>query len=65
MKASPGCSRGGTTPRRDYEEQKAANADPEVGELGLEQPFTEADVLLVDRELGISNEVPRVATVGN
>jgi len=51
--------------RRDYEEQKVANADPEVGGLGLEEPFTEADVLLMDRELGISNEVPRVATVGN
>jgi hypothetical protein len=41
----------------------AANAEPEVGELGLERPFAEADVLFVDRGLGISNDVPRpVAT---
>ena len=45
--------------RREYEEMTAANAEPEVGELGLERPFAEADVLLVDRELGISNDVPR------
>ncbi len=45
--------------RRDYEEMTAATAEPEVGGLGLERPFEEADVLLVDRELGISNEVPR------
>ena len=45
--------------REEYEEMTAANAEPEVGDLGLERPFAEADVLLVDRELGISNEVPR------
>ena len=45
--------------RREYEEMTAANAEPEVGELGLERPFEEADVLLVDRGLGISNDVPR------
>jgi branched-chain amino acid transport system permease protein len=44
----------------EYEELTAANAEPEVGELGLERPFAEADVLLIDRELGISNDVPRV-----
>jgi branched-chain amino acid transport system permease protein len=43
----------------EYEEMTAANAEPEIGELGLERPFAEADVLLVDRELAISNEVPR------
>jgi len=49
--------------RRDYEEMTAANAEPEIGELGLERPFEEADVLLIDRGLGISNDVPRgVAT---
>jgi branched-chain amino acid transport system permease protein len=45
--------------KREYEEMTAANAEPEVGELGLERPFAEADVLLVDRELAISSEVPR------
>jgi len=45
--------------RREYEEMTAAAAEPEIGELGLERPFEEADVLLVDRGLGISNEVPR------
>ncbi|HUI49462.1 MAG TPA: ABC transporter permease [Acidimicrobiia bacterium] len=47
--------------RKAYEEMAAANAEPEVGALGLERPFEEADVLRVDRELGISNDVPRVA----
>ena len=51
--------------RREYEEMTAATAEPEVGELGLERPFEEADVLLVDRALGISNDVPStVASVG-
>jgi hypothetical protein len=43
--------------RLDYEEQKAADAEPEVGVLGLERGFDEADVLLIDRELGVSNEL--------
>lgn len=47
--------------RREYEEMTEANAEPEVGELGLRRPFAEADVLLVDRGLGISNDVPRAA----
>ena len=47
----------------EYQEMKEATAEPEVGELGIERPFEEADVLLVDRGLGISNDVPRpVAT---
>lgn len=50
--------------RRDAAELKEANAETEVGELGLERPFTEADVLLVDRQLGISNDVPRVPVAG-
>ncbi|HEV7524581.1 MAG TPA: ABC transporter permease [Acidimicrobiia bacterium] len=45
--------------KREYEEMTAANAEPEVGELGLDRPFSEAEVLLVDRGLGISNDVPR------
>ena len=48
--------------RKEYEETIAAAAEPEVGELGLERPFDEADVLLVDRGLGISNDVPRGVT---
>jgi branched-chain amino acid transport system permease protein len=50
--------------RREAAELKAATAEAEVGELGIERPFEEADVLLVDRALGISNEVPR-PLVGN
>ena len=45
--------------KQDYEEMTAANAEPEVGVLGLERPFAEPDVLLVDRQLGIANDVPR------
>jgi branched-chain amino acid transport system permease protein len=44
--------------KREYEELTAANAETEVGELGLERPFTEPDVLEIDRTLGISNDVP-------
>jgi branched-chain amino acid transport system permease protein len=47
--------------KRDAKEMKEALAEPEVGDLGLERAFTEADVLLLDRNLGIANEVPRVA----
>jgi hypothetical protein len=50
--------------RREAAELKAATAEAEVGELGIERPFTEADVLLVDRALGISNDVPRVPVAG-
>jgi hypothetical protein len=43
--------------QREYEELKATNAEPEVGELGIERPFEEADVLLVERTLGVSNDL--------
>jgi branched-chain amino acid transport system permease protein len=46
--------------RREYEETKAAEAEPEVGVLGLERGFEEADVLLIDRALGVSNELAQV-----
>ena len=49
--------------RREYAEMTAAAAEPEVGELGLERPFEEPDVLLIDRGLGISNDVPRAVAV--
>ncbi len=49
--------------RREAAELKQANAEAEVGELGVERGFDEADVLLLDRELGISNEVPRAEAV--
>jgi branched-chain amino acid transport system permease protein len=45
--------------RRDYEEMTAANAEPEIGVLGLERAFEETDVLLLDRALGITNDLPR------
>jgi branched-chain amino acid transport system permease protein len=52
--------------RREYEEMTAASAEPEVGELGLARPFEEADVLLVDRALGVRNDLPSaVASVGS
>jgi branched-chain amino acid transport system permease protein len=47
--------------RREKAELKAAQAEAEVGDLGIERPFAEDDVLLVDRALGISNDVPRAA----
>jgi branched-chain amino acid transport system permease protein len=50
--------------RRDYEKMKAATSEPEIGGLGLEREFAETDVLLVDRTLGISNDVPRAALRG-
>jgi hypothetical protein len=50
--------------KKEYEELMAANAEPEVGELGLERSFTEADVLDIDRTLGISNDVPLPEPVG-
>jgi hypothetical protein len=50
--------------RRDYEEAKELNAEPEVGDLGLARPFTAPDVLLVDRELGISNDVRSTVRTG-
>jgi branched-chain amino acid transport system permease protein len=53
--------------RAEYEAQKEENAEPEVGVLGLERGFEETDVLYIDRELGISDEVPipRVPVAGN
>jgi branched-chain amino acid transport system permease protein len=49
--------------REEHAEVKAATAEPEVGELGVTRAFEEADVLLLDRGLGITNDVPR-ATAG-
>lgn len=43
--------------REDAAELKAATAEPEIGNLGTERPFSEADVLYVDRQLNISNDV--------
>jgi branched-chain amino acid transport system permease protein len=50
--------------RRDQAELRAATAESEVGELGIDREFEEADVLRLDRGLGISNDVPRVAPRG-
>ena len=44
----------------EYEEEQEAARESEVGELGLSRPYEDADVLLLDRGLGISNDVPRV-----
>jgi branched-chain amino acid transport system permease protein len=48
--------------KAEAEETKAALADPEVGDLGLDRPFTEADVIILDRALAITNELPRPTT---
>jgi branched-chain amino acid transport system permease protein len=45
--------------KREAAALKEANAEPEVGDLGLTRAFTEADVLITDRALGITNAVPR------
>ena len=57
-RASRRCCRGARTRKAEAEETKAALADPEVGDLGLDRPFTEADVIILDRGLAITNEVP-------
>ena len=44
--------------KAEADEMKAALADPEVGELGIDRPFTEADVIILDRGLAITNEHP-------
>ena len=43
--------------KREYEELKAENAEPEIGKLGIEEPFDEAAVLNLDRTLGVSTEL--------
>ena len=43
--------------KQEYADLQAANAEPEVGALGIERPFEEADVLLIDRQLGVSNDL--------
>ena len=48
--------------KAEAEETKAALADPEVGELGIDRPFTEADVIILDRGLAITNDIPRPTT---
>jgi hypothetical protein len=48
--------------KAEADQLKAALADPEVGELGVDRPFTEADVIILDRGLAITNEVPRPTT---
>jgi branched-chain amino acid transport system permease protein len=50
--------------RKDADEIKAALADPEVGDLGIARPFTEADVIILDRGLGITNDIPRPVVAG-
>ena len=45
--------------KADADELKASLADPEVGELGIDRPFTEADVIILDRGLSVTNELPR------
>ena len=50
--------------RAEADETKAALADPEVGDLGIDRPFTEADVIILDRGLGITNDVPRPVGAG-
>jgi branched-subunit amino acid ABC-type transport system permease component len=48
--------------KAEAETLKAALAEPEVGELGIDRPFTEADVIVLDRGLAITNDVPRPMT---
>ena len=50
--------------KAEAEEMKAALAEPEVGELGLDRPFTEADVILVDRGLGDHQRRPAADGAG-
>ena len=57
-RASRRCSRGARTRGRGRRAQGARSPDPEVGDLGIDRPFTEADVIILDRGLAITNEVP-------
>jgi branched-chain amino acid transport system permease protein len=41
--------------------RRAATAEPEVGELGLSVPFTESDVVYLDRMLGVADLLPQGA----
>jgi branched-chain amino acid transport system permease protein len=50
--------------KQDYEELRAMNAEPEVGVLGIERPFAEEDVLLIERGLGVSNDLAGVPVAG-
>jgi hypothetical protein len=50
--------------RAEADEIKAALADPEVGDLGVDRPFTEADVIILDRALAITNDIPRPVSSG-
>jgi branched-chain amino acid transport system permease protein len=50
--------------KQDYEELRALNAEPEVGVLGIERPFEEEDVLLIERGLGVSNDLAGVPVAG-
>ena len=47
--------------RRDAREElaaeRAAARDPEIGELGVDRPFTPDDVLVLDKHLGITADV--------
>ena len=48
--------------RAEEELRRAAEAEPEPGELGLTRAFTESDVVQIDRALGICREVPRTGS---
>ncbi len=39
---------------------RAKRREPEIGELGIIRPFRPADVVAIDRRLGITDEVPAV-----
>lgn len=43
--------------KAEYAAEKAKKREPEIGELGLARPFTPADVVAIDRRLGIVDEV--------
>jgi branched-chain amino acid transport system permease protein len=41
--------------------RRAATSEPELGELGLSTPFTEADRVYLDRMLGVADSIPEGA----
>lgn len=47
--------------RREAAELKEALAETEVGELGLTRAFDDESVIVVDRALGVTNDIPRAA----
>jgi hypothetical protein len=43
--------------RNRSDAERARDAEPEIGELGISRPFTNEDVMYVERQLGVVDEL--------